>query len=176
MDYYLVIVGDANKTSIEHPVRSPRQRKTITNCVRSAMFDRPNMRRFCFQPTSAVDEPPTSDRTASIVSFENSPPEGSVPKRAVYKCLNQGALNLEWCLLLTQSIQWFKVANARQHMIVRQAKLYNACEVGIRERTHSGLSAARDFSDIIEQPTFNRLIVDTKSHLVREVEICFWLD
>ncbi len=116
---YLVVIGHADKATIEHPVCGSRKSKPVPDRVWSAMFDRANMGGFGLQSPSPVHQAPTSHRTAPIVCMKHGATERTVTEGAVEKRLRQGTLNLERGLLFSNAIKWLRITYARERLIVR---------------------------------------------------------
>ncbi len=55
-DQYLQIVGQANKTTIKHPMCRARQSDPIADDIWPARFHWPDMCRSDFRPPSSIDE------------------------------------------------------------------------------------------------------------------------
>ena len=93
VDDNLVIVGNADQTAIEHPMRRPRKRKTVADGIRPAMLNRPNVSRFRLESPSTVDETPPCDSAASVISVENRAAKSTVTERAINERLDDLPLN-----------------------------------------------------------------------------------
>jgi hypothetical protein len=55
-DQYLQIVGQANKTTIKHPMRCARKGDPIADDIWPVRFHRPDMCRSDFRPAASIDE------------------------------------------------------------------------------------------------------------------------
>lgn len=125
----LVIVGYTNQPSIEHPVGSARQCKSVADRVRPAMLDWLYVGRLSLQPPSPIDETPTGDSAASVIGMEHCTAKCPVAEGAIKKRLNERALDFEGGVFLADNVQRFRVANTRKNILFWQSKSNNACEV-----------------------------------------------
>ena len=71
-DYDLKVIAEPGEPSIKHPVRRPLQRDAIVDDIRSAMLNRPNMRRRDLGTSATIDELQPGHPTAFAISAQHA--------------------------------------------------------------------------------------------------------
>jgi hypothetical protein len=106
-DQYRQIVGQANETTIKHPMRGTGKGDSIAHNVWTACFHRPDMcgRDFC--PTSSVDEFQPRDSAALVIGSQYNATEDAITQYPRHRDTNAIALLVEpeGCLLLAKALQ-----------------------------------------------------------------------
>ncbi len=97
------------------------------------------MRGFGFESTAPVNKAPSGYRTAAVIGVEHRAPERAIAKGAAEKGLDEWALDFKWRLFFAKDVGRLGLANARQHLIIRQTQRDNSGEIRWRKWAHRGL-------------------------------------
>ncbi len=91
-DENLEIIGEADQSAVEHPMRRAREREAVADNVRAARFDRPDMRGIDLGATATIDELQPADRAALVIGrLEGAFPGSRQPVRPPVSAIARAA-------------------------------------------------------------------------------------
>lgn len=75
-----IIVINGNESSIKHPMESSRQRQTVSDTVRTSVFDRADMSSLHFRTASPINELDSGHSAGIAICVLHGDSKGSVPE------------------------------------------------------------------------------------------------
>lgn len=81
-DENLEIIGEADQSAVEHPMRCSRQCEAVADNVGAARFDRPDMRGIDLGAAATIDELQSTDRAALVIGTQHHAAKDAVTEDA----------------------------------------------------------------------------------------------
>ena len=174
-DQYFQIIGQANQTSVKHPMCGTGQSDPVAHDVRPICLHGPDVRRRDFCAPHSVDELQSGNGAALIIGAQHDAAKNSIAQNSRHRMADAISLLLNYKRRLFLLVQFGQsnigINSGQQRCAFREAKFKYSIEIVGRDWADRRLSTPRNSSLLIQDAALHRTSWPVEGDRIGKIEI-----